>query len=172
MHLHAHCWSGLGLTLTTNVFQFNLSIGQLLFRAILKIRLLLLKWIALTQPKSMHISKNCQWEGLIHKWKHTLLALLNPLMSVNISWFCSTHNHCSALLYVQKCNTNDKLCIPIKAQPCTQSTWSDHQLGLVHSRNMWAYPTISLGHCVPFQLRRDTNMLLQTGIIHYSQLAT
>jgi len=25
MHLHAHCWSGLGLTLTTNVFQINLS---------------------------------------------------------------------------------------------------------------------------------------------------
>lgn len=41
----------------------------------------------------------CLWEGLIHEWKHALLAPPLPLMPVNNSRFCSTHNHSSPLLY-------------------------------------------------------------------------
>ena len=57
----------------------------------------------------------------VHEWKCTLLAPPLPLMSVNNSQLCYTtrHNHGC----VQQCSTNGKLCILVKAQHRTRSTW-------------------------------------------------
>ena len=43
----------------------------------------------------------CLREGLIHEWKQALLAPPLPLMLLNNSRLCSTHNHSSAFLSVQ-----------------------------------------------------------------------
>ena len=39
-----------------------------------------------------------KWEGLIHEWKQALLAPPLPLILLNNSQLCSTHNHSSASL--------------------------------------------------------------------------
>ena len=40
----------------------------------------------------------CLWEGLIHEWKQALITPPHPLMSLNNSQLCSTHNQRSAPL--------------------------------------------------------------------------
>ena len=60
----------------------------------------------------------CLREGLIHKWKQALLAPPLPLMSLNNSWFCSTHSHRTApLAWLYR--ISGKLRILVKAQPST-----------------------------------------------------
>ena len=63
----------------------------------------------------------CLWEGLIHEWKQALLAPPLPLMSLNNSRFCSTHNSLQLSCLLQR-STNDTLRILVKAQPSTQTT--------------------------------------------------
>ena len=72
-----------GGVLTTNVFQINLD--HFLFRATLKVRLdsclsLLSKWIA-SKSNYAHFIAHL-WEGLIYKWKHTLLAPSLPCIQL------------------------------------------------------------------------------------------
>ena len=45
----------------------------------------------------------CLWEGLIHKWKQALLAPPLPLILLNNSWLCSTHQHSSAFFSTVVC---------------------------------------------------------------------
>ena len=66
------------------VLNTKINLGQLLSGATLKVRLcshssMLLKWTIWTPPIDAHFKKFavCLWEGLIHKWKHTLLAPLS-----------------------------------------------------------------------------------------------
>ena len=81
-------------------FHWALKLCQHFFRATLRVRLdsclsLLLKWMTDCTKSNAHFTV-CLWEGLIHEWKHTLLAPSLPFMSVNTSQFYSTHNEGSA----------------------------------------------------------------------------
>ena len=86
-------------------------------------------------------------QGLIHEWKQALLAPPLPLMSLNNSRLCSTHNHSSASCPLQR-STNDILCILVKAQPGTQSSRprSPTRLG-IRSQDLGLPNEYSLGHC-------------------------
>ena len=123
----------------------------------------------------------CLWKGLIHERKLTLLAPPLPLMSVNNSQLCSTHSHhwniLSAALQHHRYSTIygstnsklGKLCILVKAQPSTPSTWP---LDLAYGFETWAYPTSTLLATVTFMLLLDTNLLPQAGITYYILTAT
>ena len=106
-----------------------------------------------TVPKSMRILKftACFREGLIHEWKHTLLAPPLPLMLVNKSQLHSTHSHCWNIL-LQHCSSNCKLRILVKPSPALQATGHCHQLGLAYGCETWAYPTNTLLATVAFML--------------------
>ena len=71
-----------GRVLNTNMFQINL--GKLLFRATFKVRLgsCLSTALEIANFDSTKINAHftaCLWEGLIHEWKHRLLASPSPL---------------------------------------------------------------------------------------------
>ena len=87
----------------------------------------------------------CLREGLIHEWKQTLPVPSLPLMSLNNLQLCSA---IFLLPWVTQCSTNDKLCILVKAQPCTRSTWlqSPTRLG-IRPRDLDLLNKYSLGHC-------------------------
>ena len=86
----------------------------------------------------------CLREGLFHEWKQALLAPPLPLMLLNNSRLCSTHN-CSALLHS---NNNSISRILVKAQPSTQSIGprSTTRLG-IPSQDLGLPNEYSLGHC-------------------------
>ena len=108
----------------------------------------------------------CLREELIHEWKQALLASPLPLVSLNNSRFCSTHNQ---LLWRLERSTNNILCILVKAQPSTQNTWlwSPTRLG-IWLQNLGLLNKYSLGHC-SLSAALDTSLLSQAGITHYSQ---
>ena len=85
----------------------------------------------------------CLWEGLIHEWKNSLLALTLPLVST--------------------------LRILIKVQPSTHNTgpWSPTRLGIWPQDLDLPNEYIVLA-TVAFLLLLDINLLPQTGITHYS----
>ena len=89
----------------------------------------------------------CLWEGLIHEWKQALLAPPLPLMSLNNSRFCPTHNSSAAFLSRQG-STNNIFRILVKAQPSTRSTGprSPTRLG-IRSQDLGLPSEYSLGHC-------------------------
>ena len=116
----------------------------------------------------------CLREGLIHEWKQALLAPPLPLMSLNNSRLRSTHSHCSAPLAA-----NDKLCMLVKAQPSTQSTWpwSPTRLG-IRPRDLVPLNKYSLGHCclsaasrhkLAYTSRHYT-LLAANGTTHFTKL--
>ena len=90
----------------------------------------------------------CPREGLIHERKQALLAPPLPLMSLNNSRLCSTHNHSSAFLSTAVYSTNDILRILVKAQPSTRSTGPPTRLG-IRSQDLGLPNEYSLGHCTP-----------------------
>ena len=87
----------------------------------------------------------CLREGLIHEWKRALLAPPLPLMSLNNSWFCSTHKSSAACLstagyYILR--------ILVKAQPSTRSTGPRPPTRLgIRSQDLGLPSEYSLGHC-------------------------
>ena len=154
--------------LTTNVSQVNLS-----------------RLLSQSQPRFMFVTTleidnfdctkmnahftACLWEGLIHEWKHnTLLVPPLPLMSVKNSRLCSTHNHCSALLALER-STNDTLRILVKPSPAPKAPGHGDLLGLAVTTRPGPTQGIILA-TVAFLLLLDTNLLSQAGITHYSQL--
>ena len=136
--------------------------ASLLFRATLKVRLdsclsLLLEWTTLIAPNFKKFT-SCLREGLIHEWKQALLAPPLPLMSLNNSRLCSTHNHSSAFLST--------------ATLYQRYIAHDHLLGLAYDRKTWACPMSTVLATVAFLLLLDTSLLSQAGTTHYSQLLT
>ena len=89
----------------------------------------------------------CLWEGLIHEWKQALLAPPLPLMLLNNSQLCSTHNRSSASSLLH-CNKNGISRILVKAQPSTRSIGprSTTRLG-IRSQDLGLPNKYSLGHC-------------------------
>ena len=124
--------------LATNVSQIN--IGLFLFRATLKVRLLLSllsKWTTWTAPKLIHISKISQFVN-----------------TTTVDHSCE-----------QESSINDKLCILVKAQPSTQSDCHGHQLGLGYSHETWAYPANTVLTNATFLLLLDTNFLSKQALL-------
>ena len=152
-----------GRVLITNVFQINSS--QLLSRVKLHAHIYHCSWNGqLWLPKSLH-----KWVGLIHEWKHTLLAPPLPLMPVNNSLFCSTHNHRSPCTLVHRCAAATINCIFwLKPSPALKA--SGHQLGLAYGRETWAYPTNTALATVAFLLLLDTNLLSEADITSWYTL--
>ena len=113
----------------------------------------------------------CLREELIHKWKQALLAPPLPLMLLNNSQLCSTHNRSSASSLLH-CNNNGISRILVKAQPSTQSIgpWSTTRLG-IRSQDLGLPDEYSLGHC-GLSATSDTSLLSQRGFMHYSQQLT
>ena len=90
----------------------------------------------------------CLLEGLIHEWKQALLlAPPLPIMSLNNSRLCSTHNPLQLSCIRQRC-TNNILRILLKAQPSTRNTGprSPTRLG-IRSQDLGLPSEYSLGDC-------------------------
>ena len=111
----------------------------------------------------------CLREGLIHEWKQALLAPPLPLMLLNNSRLCSTHNHCSAFFSIYQRSTKDRLRILVKA---LKAPGHGHLQDLAYNRNTRAYPMSTVLATVAFLLLLDTSLLSQAGITHYSQQLT
>ena len=78
---------------------------------------------------------------LIHEWKHAWLAPPLPLMSVNNSQLCSTHNHARLISLEHSTAAPTINVILVKTQPSTPSTWPlSPTIGLAYGRETWAYP--------------------------------
>ena len=123
-HLHAHC----RYTLTTNELQIILC--QLLLRAILKARLGSCLTILGMDNFDCTKIKLCTLQkihSLSVRGAHSRVEACNasptspPYVVEQIT--CSVPHTTTVLLScVLVCSTNDKSCIPVKAQPSTQST--------------------------------------------------
>ena len=126
---------------------------------------LLLEWTALTVLKIHSLSI-----GGAHSRVEASITIAPPLpiMSLNNSWLCSTHKHCSALLCTQR-STNNILRILVKAQTVLNAPGHGYLLGLAYDRKTWAYSANTLLATVAFLLSLHTNLLSQAG---YSQLLT
>ena len=81
-------------------------------------------------------------------WKQALLAPPSPLMLVKKTHSSVPHTATVDISFLQHCSTNGKLCIPVKAQPSTPSTWplSPTRLG-IRPRDLGLPNEYTLGHC-------------------------
>jgi len=83
------------------------------------------------------------WEGLIHELKHILLA---PYVSKQLTALFHTQPLLISFVY-SKCGANSKLCILVKVQPSTQTTWPQLPTRLgIRLKDLGLPSEYSLGH--------------------------
>ena len=106
----------------------------------------------------------CLWEGLIHTWKQALLAPPLPLMSVNNSRLCSTHNHYSAFLCTGAGVAPTINCVfQLKPSPALEAPGHGHVLGLAYGAKPGPTQLIQSWATATFLLPLHKNLLSQAG---------
>ena len=152
-----------GRVLITNVFQINSS--QLLSRVKLHAHIYHSSWNGqLRLPKSLH-----KWAGLIHEWKHTLLAPCTSPPYAGKQLTVLFHTQPPFTTLVHRCAAATINCIFwLKPSPALKA--SGHQLGLVYGHETWAYPTNTALATTAFLLLLDTNLLSEADITSWYTL--